>query len=131
MNDSYYETAFSENYQTNANLVSLNDHSVDNAKKQASRFMQSDAIKGVVQNTTMINQLNTIVDSLNQIMDVLILVAVLLAVVILYNLTNINVAERIREFSTIKVLGFCDKKVTLYIYRETILLSLLFVRKHL
>lgn len=87
--------------------------------------MQSDAVKGVVQNTTMINQINTIVTSLNHIMEVLILVAVLLAIVILYNLTNINVAERIRELSTIKVLGFYDKEVTLYIYRETILLSLL------
>lgn len=125
MNDSYYEKAFSETYQTNANLVSLNDRSVDNAQKQASRFMQSDAVKGVVQNTTMINQINTIVTSLNKIMEVLILVAVLLAIVILYNLTNINVAERIRELSTIKVLGFYDKEVTLYIYRETILLSLL------
>lgn len=125
MDDSYYEKAFSETYQTNANLVSLNDRSVDNAQKQASRFMQSDAVKGVVQNTTMINQINTIVTSLNKIMEVLILVAVLLAIVILYNLTNINVAERIRELSTIKVLGFYDKEVTLYIYRETILLSLL------
>lgn len=125
LSDSYYEKAFSENYQTNANLVSLNDRSTENAQKQASQFMKSDAVKGVVQNTTMINQINTIVDSLNQIMEVLILVAVLLAIVILYNLTNINVAERIRELSTIKVLGFYNKEVTLYIYRETILLSLL------
>ena len=58
-------------------------------------------------------------------MDVLIVVAILLAVVILYNLTNINVSERIRELSTIRVLGFYDKEVTLYIYRETILLTIL------
>ena len=44
---------------------------------------------------------------------------------ILYNLMNINVAERIRELSTIKVLGFHNKEVTLYIYRETILLSVI------
>jgi putative ABC transport system permease protein len=64
-----------------------------------------------------------IVTSLNKIMEVLVFIAVLLAVVILYNLTNINVSERIRELSTIKVLGFYDKEVTLYIYRETILLT--------
>lgn len=51
--------------------------------------------------------------------------AVLLAVVILYNLTNLNVSERIRELSTIKVLGFHTSETTMYIYRETILLSLL------
>ena len=38
-------------------------------------------------------------------------------------MTNINVAERIRELSTVKVLGFHDGEVTLYIYRETIVLS--------
>ena len=46
-------------------------------------------------------------------MAILVLVSVLLAIVILYNLTNINVAERIRELSTIKVLGFHNKEVTL------------------
>lgn len=58
-------------------------------------------------------------------MKVLIVIAALLGIVILYNLTNINVSERIRELSTIKVLGFYDKEVTMYIYRETILLTIL------
>ena len=49
----------------------------------------------------------------------------MLAAVILYNLTNINVSERIRELSTIKVLGFFNGEVTMYIYRETILLTVL------
>lgn len=87
--------------------------------------MKLGGITGIVQNTTMINQINIIVKSLNKIMWVLIIVAVLLGVVILYNLTNINVSERIRELSTIKVLGFFDKEVTLYIYRETIILTLI------
>ena len=78
-----------------------------------------------MQNTTQKNMVSTIVGSLNQIMEVLILVAVLLAVVILYDLTNLNVSERIRELSTIKVLGFHTSETTMYIYRETILLSLL------
>ena len=76
------------------------------------------------QNTTLTNEISVIVDSLDQIMTVLIIIAVLLGVVILYNLTNINVSERIRELSTIKVLGFTTKK-SLYIYRETILLTIL------
>ena len=58
-------------------------------------------------------------------MTTLAVISVLLAVVILYNLTSINVVERIRELSTIKVLGFHNKEVTLYIYRETIILSLI------
>lgn len=54
---------------------------------------------------------------------ILIICAVLLAAVVIYNLTNINVSERLRELSTIKVLGFYDLETTLYIYRETIVLS--------
>lgn len=125
MNSTYYRTAFTEVYNTNANLITLNDRSMDNAKEQASRFMELDGVKGVVQNTTLTNQIDTIVHSLNKIMQILIIIAMLLAIVILYNLTNINVSERIRELSTIKVLGFFNKEVTMYIYRETIILTLL------
>lgn len=49
----------------------------------------------------------------------------MLAFVVLYNLTNINVSERIRELSTIKVLGFYPKEVTMYVYRENIFLTIL------
>lgn len=125
LNADYYETAFHKAYESNADLIILKDQSIDSANSMANQFMQLDGIKGVVQNTTMINQINTIVQSLNKIMTVLILVAILMAVVILYNLTNINVMERLRELSTIRVLGFYDKEVTLYIYRETILLTFL------
>ena len=121
----YYEQFSTQEFSPNAYLISLCDNSSDNANEVAASFMKLDGIAGIVQNTTMISQINVIVKSLNKIMWVLILVAVLLGVVILYNLTNINVSERIRELSTIKVLGFYDKEVTLYIYRETILLTLL------
>ncbi|MCK1210549.1 ABC transporter permease [Streptococcus uberis] len=53
------------------------------------------------------------------------ILSVMLALVILYNLTTINIAERLRELSTVKVLGFHDSEVTLYIYRETVILSTL------
>lgn len=123
MSSSYYEEIFGSDYKTNAYLLKLVDSSLDNTSEISSKFIALGGVKGVVQNTTMINMINTIVDALNQIMDVLITVATLLAIVILYNLTNINVSERIRELSTIKVLGFFDSEVTMYIYRETILLT--------
>lgn len=125
MNEEAYEKIFEESYEENANLVNLKDNSLENTEEQASEFMSLSGIKGVVQNTTIRTQINTIVDSLNTIMRVLIIVAGLLAVVILYNLTNINVSERIRELCTIKVLGFYNQEVTMYIYRETMVLSLL------
>jgi putative ABC transport system permease protein len=65
------------------------------------------------------------ITSLNAIVVVLIVCAGALAFVVLYNLTNINVLERKREIATIKVLGFYDREVTAYIYRETSLLTLI------
>ena len=58
-------------------------------------------------------------------MIVLIVSAGLLAFVVLYNLTNINITERQKEIATIKVLGFYDKEVSAYIYRETGILTLI------
>ena len=120
-----YKHVFGEQYQSNAYMVRLKNHKTPNVESRSAKLMKLDGVKGIVQNTTSKKQVATIVDSLDQIMEVLILVAGLLAVVILYNLTNLNVSERIRELSTIKVLGFHSNETTMYIYRETILLSAL------
>ena len=120
-----YARAFGAAYEPNAALVTLADSSPDAVNAFAAALMELPAVKGIVQNTSLIAQIATIVESLNKIMVVLIVVATLLAGVILYNLTTINVSERIRELSTIKVLGFFDGEVTMYIYRETILLTAL------
>lgn len=125
MNTTEYKKVYQKDCESNAKLLLLNDSSTENTNSQAAKFMELSAVKGIVQNTTLYNQINTIVNSLNQIMIVLIIVASMLAVVILYNLTNINVAERIRELCTIKVLGFYDNEVTMYIYKETIFLSII------
>src|SRR5699024_12267171 len=111
-----YETIYGEDYQSNAYLVNLKDDSINNTENQAAKFIELDGVAGVVQNTTLMNQIDTIVHSLDKIMTVLIVVAGLLGIVILYNLTNINVSERMRELSTIKVLSFFYNEVTLYIY---------------
>lgn len=123
MNAQCYEKMFGTDYSENSYMVRLKDSSVANAERQGARLMKLSAVQSVVQNTTQKNMVSTIAESLNQIMEVLIIVAVMLAVVILYNLTNLNVSERIRELSTIKVLGFHTNETTMYIYRETMLLS--------
>ncbi|MBO0412891.1 FtsX-like permease family protein [Enterococcus hulanensis] len=125
MSQEGYQKTFDQQPKDNAYLVRLKTSTVSNTEKQAAKFTNLSGVKGVVQNTTLTNQVDTIVHSLDKIMTVLIIIAALLGIVILYNLTNINVSERIRELSTIKVLGFYDKEVTLYIYRETILLTLM------
>lgn len=118
-----YEKIYNIDYKTNAYMFTLKDNSTENTENVSAEFMELSAVKGVVKNTTLYNQINTIVNSLNKIMIILIILSAMLTIVILFNLTNINVEERIRELSTIKVLGFRDNEVTMYIYRETILLS--------
>lgn len=125
LNGDYYQEVFGHPLQTNSYLLTVKDQTAQNIQAIASDFMSLEAIQAVVQNTSAIHQVNTLVDSLNLVMNVLTIASMLLAVVILYNLTNINVAERIRELSTIKVLGFLNREVTAYIYRETMILSLL------
>lgn len=63
--------------------------------------------------------------SLNYVVVILIVSAGLLAFVVLYNLSNVNISERIRELATIKVLGFYDKEVYNYVTRETVILTLI------
>ena len=124
LNRATYEQVYGTSPQDNTYLVKLKDPTPSNTEKEAASFMEKAAVSGVVQNVTAIHLFESVASSLNKTMAILVLVSVLLAIVILYNLTNINVAERIRELSTIKVLGFHNKEVTLYIYRETMVLSL-------
>jgi putative ABC transport system permease protein len=64
-------------------------------------------------------------ESLDYVVLILIISAGALAFVVLYNLTNINITERIREIATIKVLGFWDQEVSAYVYRENIILTVI------
>ena len=125
MNQATYEEIYGQAPKMNTYLVQLKDKSEVNTETVAGEFMDQAAVSGLVQNASTIQLFESFANSLNHTMAILVLVSVLLAIVILYNLTNINVAERIRELSTIKVLGFHNKEVTLYIYRETIILSLI------
>ncbi|MBJ7540906.1 FtsX-like permease family protein [Streptococcus sp. SL1232] len=125
MSQKAYEKIFNDGVKDNAYLITLKNHSGKNIEDMATKLLAMEQVSAVSQNASMIKNVNSVVISLNGAMSILIIISVLLAVVILYNLTNINVAERIRELSTIKVLGFYDKEVTMYIYRETISLSII------
>ena len=125
MSPTVYEMLTQEMPTKNASFVSFKEKDADSVRKMSAQLLAQDGVKAVVQNTSMIHRIETIVGSLSRVMILLTIVSVLLAIVILYNLTTINVAERIRELSTIKVLGFLNREVTLYIYRETMVLSLI------
>ncbi|MCF2565765.1 FtsX-like permease family protein [Streptococcus pasteurianus] len=125
MSQKVYQKIFGETPNDNAYLVTLKNDSSSNIEKLSTKLLAMSGVSAVSQNSSLVKTVKSVVASLNGAMTILIVVSILLAVLILYNLTNINVAERIRELSTIKVLGFYDKEVTMYIYRETISLSLI------
>lgn len=123
MGKNAYKKAFKNNYRTNGQLVTLKENNKRDIQKSSENLMDTGALTTVLQNSNNQKTINNILGGLNKVIVILILIATILAIVVIYNLTNINVLERIRELSTIKVLGFFDKEVTMYIYRETILLS--------
>ena len=125
MDQASYQKIYGKRTLANSYLVQLKTPSTRQVQAVSRDMMNLAAVKAVSQNASMISLFNSVAKSLDTTMMILVVVSILLAIVILYNLTNINVAERIRELSTIKVLGFHNKEVTLYIYRETILLSIL------
>ncbi|MBY4981945.1 FtsX-like permease family protein [Streptococcus suis] len=125
MTDSYYAQVTGKQKTANAYLVQLKDSQLGHIQTLASQLLAMPAVRSLVQNTSLIDMLTTIAGSLQTIMTILVILSILLGLVILYNLTIINMSERIRELSTIKVLGFHNKEVTMYIYRETIALSLI------
>ncbi|UWM91812.1 ABC transporter permease [Streptococcus parauberis] len=119
----YYQKAFKQLETNPAFLINLPKHSRKNVRSISKFFMNKPEVISLSKNIMTTNYVQSIVDSLNQVMALLVILSASLSLVILYNLTTINIAERIRELSTIKVLGFFDKEVTMYIFKETILLS--------
>lgn len=91
----------------------------------AKEIINVDGVASVNFNTTTKGTFNNMIKSLNYVMMVIIISAGALAFVVLYNLTNVNISERIREIATIKVLGFYDKEVSAYVYRESTILTLI------
>lgn len=120
-NKQTYRDAFGTEAIPNAYFI----NSKQESNELAIELLKSPGVTTIIQNQSLIDQVNSMAASLNSVMTLLVVLAVLLAVVILYNITNINVNERMRELSTTKVLGYYDNEVTMYIYRETIILSLI------
>lgn len=123
MSPAAYRFYWGKAYQPNAYLVTVQKKGqVDAVSRQ---LLKLPGLQTIVANSATHRFLNSYTGSIDTVIIILIVISSLLAVAVIYNLTNINVAERIRELSTIKVLGFYDLEVTMYIYRETIILSLL------
>lgn len=120
----YYEEIFNRDYKPNAHYISLHSNSTQSISDFSSEMLENDLVLRTVNTNTASDVVEDLMGSLDIVVIVIIALSSLLAIVVLYNLTNINVSERIRELCTIKVLGFYPEEVTTYVYRETTLLTL-------
>lgn len=86
-------------------------------------LIKTDGITTVAYTSDTTKSVTEVTDALSLVILVFFVSALILAFVVLYNLTNINIIERTRELATLKVLGFSDKEVNTYIYRENSIVS--------
>lgn len=128
MSPTLYEQTFGEAPDFDARFVQYNsDASRPEADEESFRqqIAEEPAALAIILQSDIFDLIETSLGSLEVVTMVLIVSAGALAFIVLYNLTNINVSERVRELSTIKVLGFFDKEVTTYVYRETLTLTIM------
>lgn len=125
MSKELYNKLYDEEYKPNVLLVEDNNLTKEQEEKITSELLDSGKVSGVSLNKTIMTTLDETLSSLNYVVVILIVSAGLLAFVVLYNLANVNISERIRELATIKVLGFYDKEVYNYISRETVILTVI------
>lgn len=120
-----YRQVFGHAAVYNGNLVQFTQHGERAQNQFASDLLKT---KGMLNVTLLSTEKKTnfqMLDTMDLVVIIFVVAAGALALVVLYNLTNINVSERIRELSTIKVLGFYDHEVTMYIFRENLILTVL------
>lgn len=122
--DAYKET-FDLRAQANSVFLKFSEN-VENAEQiSGQELLSNENISSLSFYTAIKENFNNMIRSLNYIVLVLIISAGALAFVVLYNLTNVNISERLREIATLKVLGFYNKEVNAYVYKENIILTLI------
>lgn len=123
MNKETYEKYFEKELEYNMIMTNLNEET--SHEDFAEKWIDSGLVSTINFTEDNILVFDNMVKGLNLIIVLIIGASCMLAFIVLYNLTTINIAERIREISTLKVLGFYDKEVSSYVYRETLFLTII------
>ncbi|HOP65936.1 MAG TPA: FtsX-like permease family protein [Bacilli bacterium] len=118
MDKSYYEETFNKTIDYNMIIAKLNE------KPSTEVALTDYNILSVNYTEDILDSFDSFVQGLNKIIYLILICAGALALIVLYNLTIVNISERKREVATLKVLGFNDKEISAYIYRETIILTI-------
>lgn len=123
MTPSYYEQTLHADSEPNTYLMNFTSDDTDTCNAIFEKLL---SMNGVVTTSRMRDTQDTYMHSMERVdfvVVIIILAAAALAMVVLFNLSNINITERQRELATIKLLGFYDKEVSAYVYRENIVLT--------
>ncbi|WP_314039043.1 FtsX-like permease family protein [Gemella morbillorum] len=123
MDREYFSKVFDKTYYDNSFIIKMNNS--DEVEKMASKLQDNPYVANVSDNSKIQENLDNFISGLDIIVVVMVLCSLALALVVLYNLINVNVSERQRELSTIKVLGFYPREVTIYVFREIFYLSII------
>ncbi len=116
-----YESLTGKKAEMKSVYINLADGA--DAHRVSAALLKMSGVASVSVNADMANRVGSMLKSMDLIVFVLILCAAGLAFIVLYNLTNINITERIREIATIKVLGFYKKETSAYVFRENVILT--------
>lgn len=123
MTPGYYENALHADDEPNAYLLNFTSDDTDTCNAIFEKLLD---MSGVATTSRMRDTQDTYMHSMERVdfvVVIIILAAAALAMVVLFNLSNINITERQRELATIKLLGFYDGEVSAYVYRENIVLT--------
>ncbi|WP_160317121.1 ABC transporter permease [Oxobacter pfennigii] len=125
MTPELYNSLFEDEIEFNQVKAVIADGSKEFENTLSTDLIKDSEVSSITLSSNTMATLSDIVESLDFIIIVLIASAGALAFVVLYNLTNINITERLREIATIKVLGFYDNEVSAYVYRENAILTVI------
>lgn len=114
-----------QGFKINTIMLNYNPDSRLSEEDMSAKIIDMDDVDAVILSSSARERMNVMIGSLNYVVAVLIIAAALLAFVVLFNLVNLNISERIRELATIKVLGFYDREVYDYLDRETVFLTII------
>lgn len=125
MTPGYYEEVYGSAPDYNCIFFKTADRITEEAERIGEEALAVPGALSVSYTTDLKEQVDNMLGALDSVIAVLIISAGMLAFVVLYNLNNISITERQRELATLKVLGFYNNEVTMYVYRENILLTFL------
>lgn len=125
MDEEMYTNLFKEKPIINQIYLKTEKLTKDEEKNIAKYLLQNKNISQVLTVSSITETFNNMINGLSYVVIVLIFCAALLAFIVLYNLNSINIEERKRELATIKLLGFYNKEVASYVFRENFLLTII------